>query len=56
MTQGSWVKDVEAEQGGADEFHRVTVSLHHEIGDALERGMAKKDHSGLSIHRRSHAP
>jgi hypothetical protein len=30
--QGSWFNDVEAEQGGAYEFHGLTVSLHHQIG------------------------
>lgn len=54
--QGSWIDDVEAEQGGADEFHGVAVSLHHEIGDALEGWMAKQDRAGVCIHRLAHAP
>jgi hypothetical protein len=58
--QGSWIDDVEAEQGGANEFHGVTLSLYHQIGDALERGMAKQDRAGVCIDRlrfrNSHRP
>ncbi len=54
--QGSWIDDVEAEQGGADEFHGVTVTLHHQIGYPLEGWMAKQDCACFRIHRLAHAP
>jgi hypothetical protein len=39
-TQGSWIDDIEAEQGWAYEYHGVSIALYHQIGDALEGGLA----------------
>lgn len=55
-SQGSRIRDVKAQKRGADEFHRVAIPLHHQIGNALQRWLAEQDGTCIRVHRLAHVP
>ena len=54
LPQRSWIRDVEAKQGGADELKGVALAFHHAIGYALHRVVPEQDGSRFWIHALMH--
>ncbi len=54
LPECSWISDVQAEQGGADELQGLALTFHHAIGHARHRVVAEQDGSCFRIHALTH--